>query len=122
MGISMSMLEYIEEAMTDMSKQQPLTDLLKNTVRRMVRSLGQFESGNIYSLLINQVEKNLIEIVLEEQRYNHYHTARVLGIGRSTLYRKMEALKIDSRPLYRRMEKVDESKLGRTFGAQERGR
>jgi len=118
----MSMLEYIEEAMTDMSKQQPLTDLLKNTVRRMVRSLGQFESGNIYSLLINQVEKNLIEIVLEEQRYNHYHTARVLGIGRSTLYRKMEALKIDSRPLYRRMEKVDESKLGRTFGAQERGR
>ncbi|MDQ5890819.1 MAG: Fis family transcriptional regulator, factor for inversion stimulation protein [Candidatus Dependentiae bacterium] len=83
--------------MTEMSK-QPLTDFFKNTVRRMVRSIGQYESGNIYSLLISQVEKSLIEIVLEEQGYNYYHTARVLGIGRSTLYRKMEILHIDPRP------------------------
>ncbi|MDQ5940624.1 MAG: Two component, sigma54 specific, transcriptional regulator, Fis family [Candidatus Dependentiae bacterium] len=118
----MSVLEYIKEAMTDMSKQQPLTDLLKNTVRRMVRSLGQFESGNIYSLLINQVEKNLIEIVLEEQRYNHYHTARVLGIGRSTLYRKMESLKIDPRPVYRRMEKTEDANLRKSFPLREQSR
>ena len=117
----MSMLEYTEEAMTDMSKQQPLTGLLKNTVRRMVRSLGQFESGNIYSLLINQVEKSLIEIVLEEQRYNHYHTARVLGIGRSTLYRKMDSLKIDPRPVYRREEKTEEPVIKRSFSLRELG-
>ena len=83
--------------MSGMSK-QPMTDFFKTTVRRMVRSIGQFESGNIYPLLISQVEKSLIEIVLEEQSYNYYHTARVLGIGRSTLYRKMESLQIDSRP------------------------
>ncbi len=77
---------------------QPITDFFKSTVRRMVRSIGHFESGNIYPLLISQVEKSLIEIVLEEQSYNYYHTARVLGIGRSTLYRKMELLQIDARP------------------------
>ena len=77
---------------------QPLTDFFRDTVRKMVRSVGQFEAGNIYPLLISQVEKSLIEIVLEEQRYNHYHTARVLGIGRTTLYRKMELLQITPRP------------------------
>ncbi len=77
---------------------QPLTDFFKGTVRKMVRSVGQFESGNIYPLLISQVEKSLIEIVLEEQEYNYFHTARILGIGRSTLYRKMELLHINPRP------------------------
>ena len=79
-------------------QKQPMTDFFKSTVRRMVRSIGNFETGNIYPLLISQVEKSLIEIVLEEQSYNYYHTARVLGIGRSTLYRKMESLHIDPRP------------------------
>jgi DNA-binding protein Fis len=87
----------VGESMSGMSK-QPMTDFFKSTVRRMVRSIGQFESGNIYPLLISQVEKSLIEIVLEEQSYNYFHTARVLGIGRSTLYRKMEMLQIDPRP------------------------
>ena len=93
----MSMFEFVKESSAEMPK-QPLTDFFKNSVRKMVRSIGQFESGNIYSLLINHVEKSLIEIVLEEQRYNYYHTARVLGIGRSTLYRKMEILGIDPKP------------------------
>jgi DNA-binding protein Fis len=91
------MARDIGESMSGMSK-QPMTDFFKSTVRRMVRSIGQFESGNIYPLLISQVEKSLIEIVLEEQSYNYFHTARVLGIGRSTLYRKMESLQIDPRP------------------------
>jgi Fis family transcriptional regulator, factor for inversion stimulation protein len=93
----MRLFEFVRDRMTTMSK-QPLTDFFKATVRKMVRSIGQFESGNIYSLLINQVEKSLIEIVLEEQKYNYFHTARVLGIGRSTLYRKMETLQIAPRP------------------------
>jgi len=84
--------------MSDMPK-QPLTDFFKVAVRKMVRSVGQSESGNIYPLLISQVEKSLIEIVLEEQAYNYFHTARILGIGRSTLYRKMEILQISPRPV-----------------------
>lgn len=76
---------------------KPLNDFFKGTVRRMVRSIGQNENGNIYPLLIGQVEKCLIEIVLEEQGFNYFHTARILGIGRSTLYRKMESLQIEGK-------------------------
>jgi len=93
----MGMGDFVKECSAEMPK-QPVTDFFKHTVRKMVRTVGQFESGNIYSLLIGQVEKSLIEIVLEEQGYNYYHTARILGIGRSTLYRKMELLNIDPKP------------------------
>jgi|GEM_PF-854067 len=91
------MADSVTENISGMSK-QPLTEFFRHAVRKMVRSVGHAESGNIYSLLIGQVEKSLIEIVLEEQGYNYYHTARVLGIGRSTLYRKMELLQISPRP------------------------
>lgn len=87
--------------MSDIQK-QPLTDFFKVAVRKMVRSVGHAEAGNIYPLLISQVEKSLIEIVLEEQAYNYFHTARVLGIGRSTLYRKMDTLQISPRPMEER--------------------
>ncbi len=74
-----------------------LYDVLRNTVRKMVRSVGTNEVGNTYHLIITQAEKCLIEIVLEEFKNNYFHTARVLGIGRSTLYRKISLLHIQGR-------------------------
>jgi len=71
-----------------------LYDLLKNDIQKMVRCLGPHEKGNIYPLLISQVEKYLIELVLEETKYNYFRAARSLGISRSTLYRKMQELVI----------------------------
>lgn len=79
------------------STNKPLHDVLRSTVRKMVRSVGQNENGNIYHLVVTQAEKCLIEIVLEEFKNNYFHTARVLGIGRSTLYRKISLLGIEGR-------------------------
>jgi len=74
-----------------------LYDVLKNDIRRMVRSVGKDQKGNIYPLLISQIEKYLIELVLEETDNNYFHAARYLGISRSTLYRKIHSLLIVGR-------------------------
>ena len=79
-----------------------LYDVLKKTVKKMVRGLGEHEKGNIYPLVVSQVEKNLIELVLQEHRNNYFHAARVLGIGRSTLYRKIATLKIEGKKVPRK--------------------
>lgn len=71
-----------------------LYEVLQYDVRKMVRGLGEREQGNIYPLLVGQMEKYLIEIVLEETGYNYLQAARSLGISRSTLYRKLETLHI----------------------------
>lgn len=74
-----------------------LYDVLKDDVRRIVSGLSEHEKGNIYPLLISQVEKYLIELVLEETKNNYFHAARSLGISRNTLYRKIETLSIEKK-------------------------
>ena len=74
-----------------------LYNFLKADIQKMVQGIDTHEKGNIYPLLIHQVEKHLIELVLEETKYNYLKTARVLGLSRSTLYRKIDQLAIDKK-------------------------
>ena len=72
-----------------------LYDLLQREVKKMILSLGRHEKGNIYPLIMNEVERSLISLVLEETRGNYLRASRVLGIGRSTFYRRIKALGVD---------------------------
>ncbi|MBU4269965.1 hypothetical protein KJ644_02600 [Candidatus Dependentiae bacterium] len=72
-----------------------LYDLLKRDVKKMVFGISKYEKGNIYPLIVEEVEKYVIEVVLEEVNYNYFRAAQVLGISRSTLYQKIKNLNID---------------------------
>lgn len=74
-----------------------LYDFLHKEVKKMVESIGRHEKGNIYPLIMNEVEKYIIVSVLEETNHNYLRAARVLGVGRSTLYRRIESLKIEDK-------------------------
>ena len=50
------------------------------------------------SLNLNEVEKEVIQLALERCHYNLTRAAGELGIGRSTLYRKMEEYGLDATP------------------------
>ena len=71
-----------------------LYDLLKPDIQRMVNSLDKHDKGNIYPLVMQEVERSLIDLVLKETGYNYVHAAKALGISRSTLYRRIEVLGI----------------------------
>ena len=66
-----------------------LYDFLKKDVKRMVSGIGKNSNGNIYPLIMQELEKYIIQIVLDETGYNYLQSSRILGIGRSTLYRKI---------------------------------
>lgn len=74
-----------------------LHEILKRDVKKMISGIGRNQKGNIYPLITQEFEKSLIEIVLEDAGYNLVLTSRILGIGRSTLYRKISKLKIEMR-------------------------
>ena len=76
-----------------------LYDLLRRDVKKMVSGVSRYEKGNIYPLIVQEVEKYIIEVVLEEVRYNYFRAAQVLGISRSTLYQKIKYLNIDGKPI-----------------------
>lgn len=74
-----------------------LYEFFKKEIKKMVNSLGQHEKGNIHPLIMNEIERYVISLVLEETNYNFLKTTRALGIGRSTLYRRVKALGISTK-------------------------
>src|SRR4030042_18713 len=54
------------------------------------------EEGNVYKELIEEIEKPLIESILERVEGNQLKAAKVLGINRNTLRAKMKKLNINA--------------------------
>ena len=71
-----------------------LHEILKRDVQKMISSLGRNEKGNVYPLVIHEVERIIIEITLQETKNNYFRASQMLGISRSKLYRKIEKLGI----------------------------
>jgi len=57
---------------------------------------GEDPASGLYSIVIQEVEMPLIKIVLEKCKGNQLRTARILGINRNTLRKKMKALGLSS--------------------------
>jgi Fis family transcriptional regulator len=72
-----------------------LYDILKRDIKKMVVGIGDHKKGNIHPLVMQEVEKYLIFLVLQETNNNYFKAAKVLGISRSTLYRKIESFGIE---------------------------
>lgn len=85
----------------DVRKLVPLSDMVEAdrsfVLSEHVRlSLGNYfdrldgaEVSGLYAMVIGEVEKPLIETVLEQCGHNQSKAAQVLGLSRSTLRKKM---------------------------------
>jgi DNA-binding protein Fis len=72
-----------------------LYNLLKKEIKKMIEGIGNKKKGNIHPLIMNEIEKYIIEVVLTETNFNYVNATKLLGISRSTLYRRIEALEIN---------------------------
>ena len=73
-----------------MSNQSPLTNAVKQSVASFYRDLGDEKVSGMYHMVVNAVEKVLIEAVLKRSEGNQSIAARALGINRNTLRAKMK--------------------------------
>lgn len=67
-----------------------LQDHVQAHLDKYFSELGTSAPSNVYNLVLHQVEKPMIEVVLQQMRYNQSKTASVLGISRGTLRKKMK--------------------------------
>ena len=72
-----------------------MKDQLENLVGQMV------DRGILFDEAVNEFEKKFIKRVLDRSKGNQSRAARLLGIHRNTLSRKIGLYKLDSR-LHRR--------------------
>lgn len=74
-----------------------LEALVDMKLRASLTKLDKMESGDIYNLVLKQVERPLIRFVLEKTRGNQVKGAEILGINRNTLRKKIQELGIELR-------------------------
>ncbi len=67
---------------------------------KLQSSLGQMDiqdMDNLYEMVLHQMERPLINIVLDKTRGNQVKAAEILGINRNTLRKKVQILAINAR-------------------------
>jgi len=74
-----------------------LEGLVDVKLRSCFTNMDKMESGDVYSMVLGQVERPLIRFVLEKTRWNQVRAADILGINRNTLRKKIQELGIELR-------------------------
>lgn len=88
---------------TDHQSGEPnFAELLEKRLACFVKKIRVSEGKNLYDLLIQEVEKPLIKLALEETGGNQVQASQLLGLHRNTLRRKMRELDILSVKKYSR--------------------
>lgn len=74
--------------------QHSLEELVGEKVRGFVQAMAGAGQTGLYHMLLSEFERPLITITLEETRGNQVAAARLLGINRNTLRKKISELGI----------------------------
>ena len=79
------------------SQELSLEGLVDIKLRNCFSNMDKMESGDVYAMVLEQVERPLIRFVLEKSRWNQVRAAEILGINRNTLRKKIQELGIELR-------------------------
>lgn len=75
-------------------KQRPLRDMTEEALGKYFRDLNGHRPGDLYDLVLGEVEEPLFRAVMEYARGNQSLAAEVLGINRATLRKKLRHYQI----------------------------
>jgi Fis family transcriptional regulator len=73
---------------------EPLSECVRTAMRHYLRDLDGHEVNDLYRLVIEEVERPLLLTVMEHTRGNQTLAARLLGVSRSTLRKRLGAYHI----------------------------
>ncbi len=75
--------------MKSTSQQSSVAKVVESSVRNYFELLDGEQTSNLYKLIINEVEKPLLSVVLEQTGGNQSKSAEILGLNRGTLRKKL---------------------------------
>jgi Fis family transcriptional regulator len=66
-----------------------IEECVRNSLTEYLSDLGESEPNGMYNMLVNVVEKPLLEIVMQHAENNQSKAAQWLGLNRNTLRKKL---------------------------------
>lgn len=82
-----------------MSKQMSMADdletitlkqVVKDTLRNYFSNIGNEQPIDFYAILLEEIERPLLEVLINHTHYNQVKMANILGISRGTLRKKLK--------------------------------
>ena len=72
-----------------------LSDHVTQMLEVYFNTLEEQHASDVYEMVLQQVEKPMIEFVLEQTQNNQSQAANILGMNRNTLKKKIQKYKVD---------------------------
>jgi len=69
---------------------QPLSDHIKAVLENYFNDLGDHEPAHLYQLVLQEIERPLLETVMKYTKGNQSKASVVLGLNRGTLRKKLK--------------------------------
>jgi Fis family transcriptional regulator, factor for inversion stimulation protein len=73
-----------------------IADCVRKSLERYFKDLDGAKPRSVYDMVLKNVERPMLEAVLDHAEGNQTVAAEMLGINRNTLRKKIQALKIKS--------------------------
>ena len=67
-----------------------LRQAVKDTLRNYFTNIGSEQPVDFYSILLEEIERPLLETLINYTHYNQVKMANILGISRGTLRKKLK--------------------------------
>ena len=77
-----------------MTRTSEITDCVRKALDKYFKDLDGERPRTVYDMVLKNVEKPMLEVVLQHTEGNQTVAAKWLGINRNTLRKKIEQLKI----------------------------
>ncbi|WP_296806640.1 helix-turn-helix domain-containing protein [Thiocapsa sp.] len=83
-------LQVVEADRTD-----PLSKCVQDALRFYLENMAGHDVVNLYALVLEEVERPMFETVLDHTNGNLSHAAKILGLTRATLRKRLAAYGIE---------------------------
>jgi Fis family transcriptional regulator, factor for inversion stimulation protein len=67
-----------------------LKQVVKDTLRNYFANIGSEQPVDFYNILLEEIERPLLEVLINYTHYNQVKMANILGISRGTLRKKLK--------------------------------
>ena len=102
-GVDSMMMETLQTEKTrepdftlsNLKRSEPLRNCIQEALTNYFRQLNGHKPSGLYKMVISEVEQPLLRSVMEHTKRNQTHAARILGISRSTLRKKLSEYNLD---------------------------
>lgn len=74
---------------------EPLCQCVSRSLNRYFTDMNGEEPTELYDLVMEQIEKPLLEVVMDRSESNQTRAAKMLGINRNTLRKKLRHYGLD---------------------------